>query len=101
MARHRTSVGFKLVVCGDTGVGGSVATQPYTAYFGKLATDNHDSGYSGMTVQNCLQAHLGHYHILTHKGIQPKTDCTAKLLTMICTILKLVESTIQPSVNLF
>ena len=27
--------------------------------------DNHDSGYLGMAVQLYVQAHLGHYHILT------------------------------------
>ena len=37
VARHRTSVGFKLLVCGDTGAGGFVAPLPCTAYFGKLA----------------------------------------------------------------
>ena len=29
--------------------------------------DNHDSGYLGMAVQLYVQAHLGHYHILTQK----------------------------------
>ena len=37
VARHRTSVGFKLVVRGDIGAGGLVAPLPCTAYFGKLA----------------------------------------------------------------
>ena len=38
--------------------------------------DNHDrdSGYLGMTVQLYVQAHLGHYHILTR---EEKTDGTA------------------------
>ena len=27
--------------------------------------DNHDSGYLGMAVLLYVQAHLGHYHILT------------------------------------
>ena len=27
----------------------------------------HDSGYLGMAVQLYVQAHLGHYHILTQK----------------------------------
>ena len=39
--------------------------------FFKLQTteyiDNHDSGYLGMAVQLYVQAHLGHYHILTQK----------------------------------
>ena len=30
--------------------------------------DNHDSGYLGMAVQLYVQAHLGHYHILTQKA---------------------------------
>ena len=29
--------------------------------------DNNDSGYLGMVVQLYVQAHLGHYHILTQK----------------------------------
>ena len=29
--------------------------------------DSHDSGYLGMVVQLYVQAHLGHYHILTQK----------------------------------
>ena len=37
VARQRTSVRFKLVVRGDTGAGGLVASLPCTAYFGKLA----------------------------------------------------------------
>ena len=37
VARQRTSVGFKLVVRGDSGAGGLVASLPCTAYFGKLA----------------------------------------------------------------
>ena len=37
VARLRTSVGFKLAVCCDTGAGGLVAPLPCTAYFGKLA----------------------------------------------------------------
>ena len=36
VARQRTSVGFKLAVCGDTGAGGLVAPLPCSAYFGKL-----------------------------------------------------------------
>ena len=35
VARQRTSVGFKLVVRGDTGAGGLVAPLLCTAYFGK------------------------------------------------------------------
>ena len=35
VARQRTSVGFKLAVCGDTGAGGLVAPLPCTAYFSK------------------------------------------------------------------
>ena len=37
VARQRTSIGFKLAVCGDSGAGGLVAPLPCTAYFGKLA----------------------------------------------------------------
>ena len=37
VARERTSIGFKLAVCGDSGAGGLVAPLPCTAYFGKLA----------------------------------------------------------------
>ena len=37
VARQRTSVDFKLVVCGDSGAGSFVAPLPCTAYFGKLA----------------------------------------------------------------
>ena len=37
VARQRTSVGFKLVVRGDSGADGLVAPLPCTAYFGKLA----------------------------------------------------------------
>ena len=38
-ARQRTSIGFKLAVCGDTGAGGLVAPLPctFTEYFGELA----------------------------------------------------------------
>ena len=35
--RTSASVGFKLVVRGDTGAGGLVLPLPCTAYFGKLA----------------------------------------------------------------
>ena len=38
VARQRTSIGFKLVVRGDSGAGGLVACLPCTAYFGKLAS---------------------------------------------------------------
>ena len=37
VARQRTSIGFKLVVRGETGAGGLVAPLPCTAYFDKLA----------------------------------------------------------------
>ena len=37
VARHRTSIGFKLAEHSDTGAGGWVAPLPCTAYFGKLA----------------------------------------------------------------
>ena len=37
VARQRTSVRFKLAVCGDTGAGGLVVPLPFTAYFSKLA----------------------------------------------------------------
>ena len=37
VARQRTSVGFKLAVCGDSGAGSLVAPLPCTSYFGKLA----------------------------------------------------------------
>ena len=36
VARQRTSIGFKLVVCGDTRAGGLVAPLPCTPYLGKL-----------------------------------------------------------------
>ena len=36
-ARQRTSIGFKLAVCGDSGAGGLVEPLPCTAFFGKLA----------------------------------------------------------------
>ena len=38
----------------------------------KECTDNHDSGYLGMAVQLFVQAHLGHYHILTQKEYSQK-----------------------------
>ena len=34
--------------------------------------DNHDSGYLGMAVQLYVQAHLGHYHILTQEEYSQK-----------------------------
>ena len=37
VARQRTSIGFKLAVCGDSGAGGLVVPLPCRAYFGKLA----------------------------------------------------------------
>ena len=37
VARQRTSIGFKLAVCGDSGAGGLVAPLPSTAYFGKVS----------------------------------------------------------------
>ena len=37
VARRRTSIGFKLVVRGDSGAGGLVAPLSCTAYFGKIA----------------------------------------------------------------
>ena len=37
VARQRTSVGFKLAVCGDSRAGGLVAPLSCTAYFGELA----------------------------------------------------------------
>ena len=37
VARHRTSVHFKLAIRGDNEAGGLVAPLPYTAYFSKLA----------------------------------------------------------------
>ena len=36
VARHRTSIGFELAVCVDSGAGGLVAPLLCTAYFGKL-----------------------------------------------------------------
>ena len=38
VARQRTSVRYKLAVCGDTGAGGLVASLPCSAYSGKLAS---------------------------------------------------------------
>ena len=43
VARQRTSVGFKLAIRGDTGASGLVAPLLCTAYFSKLAIDNHGS----------------------------------------------------------
>ena len=34
--------------------------------------DNHDSSYLGMVVQLYVQAHLGHYHVLTRKEYSQK-----------------------------
>ena len=51
--------------------------------------DNHDSGYLGMAVQLYVQAHLGHYHILTQKEYSQKLMAKLKimpLLTYICII---------------
>ena len=51
--------------------------------------DNHDSGYLGMAVQLCVQAHLGHYHILTQKEYSQKLMAQLKstsLFTPICII---------------
>ena len=51
--------------------------------------DNHDSGYLGMAVQLCVQAHLGHYHILTPKEYSQKLMAQLKstpLFTPICII---------------
>ena len=44
--------------------------------------DNQDSSYLGMAVQLYVQAHLGHYHILTQKGYSKKTDGTAEIYTL-------------------
>ena len=51
--------------------------------------DNHDSGYLGMAVQLYVQAHLGHYHILTQKEYSQKLMAQLKsmpLFTYICII---------------
>ena len=63
--------------------------------------DNHVSGYQGMTVQLYVQAHLGHYHILTQKvkgryaikwkeyssqKLMAQLKSTPLLLTYICII---------------
>ena len=56
--------------------------------------DNHDSGYLGMAVQLYVQAHLGHYHILTQKEYSQKLMAQLKStphFTYIC----IVENTIQ------
>ena len=53
------------------------------------AIDNHDSGYLGMAVQLYVQAHLGHYHILTQKEYSQKLMAQLKstpLFTPICII---------------
>ena len=44
-----------------------------------VCIDNHDSGYLGMAVPLYVQAHLGHYHILTQKECSQKTDGTAEI----------------------
>ena len=44
----------------------------YTVVTFLLGIDNHDSGYPGMAVQLYVQAHLGHYHILTQKEYNQK-----------------------------
>ena len=51
--------------------------------------DNHDSGYLGMEVQLYVQAHLGHYHILTQKEYSQKLMAQLKstpLFTYKCII---------------
>ena len=51
--------------------------------------DNHDSGYLGMAVQLYVQAHLGHYHILTQKEYSQKLMAQLKStphFTYICII---------------
>ena len=53
----------------------------------RLNIDNHDSGYLGMAVQLYVQAHLGHYHILTQKEYSQKLMAQLKstpLFTPIC-----------------
>ena len=55
----------------------------------KPIIDNHHSGYLGMAVQLYVQAHLGHYHILTQKEYSQKLMAQLKstrLLTYICII---------------
>ena len=37
VAKQRTSIGFELAVCDDSGAGGLVVPLPCTAYFSKLA----------------------------------------------------------------
>ena len=49
----------------------------------------HDSGYLGMAVQLYVQAHLGHYHILTQKEYSQNLMAQLKstsLFTCICII---------------
>ena len=51
--------------------------------------DNHDSGCLGMAVQLYVQAHLGHYHILTQKEYSQKLMAQLKstpLFTPTCII---------------
>ena len=45
--------------------------------------DNHDSGYLGMAVQLYVQAHLGHYHILTQKEYTVYTKPTETVYNLI------------------
>ena len=55
----------------------------------RVSIDNHDSGYLGMAVQLYVQAHLGHYHILTQKEYSQKLMAQLKStphFTYICII---------------
>ena len=45
--------------------------------YSTYSIDNHDSGYLGMAAQLYVQAHLGHYHILTQK------ECSQKLMAQL------------------
>ena len=62
---------------------------PQTCSACSYIVDNHDSGYLGMAVQLHVQAHLGHYHILTQKEYSQKLMAQLKptpLFTYICII---------------
>ena len=58
-----------------------------------MCIDNHDSGRLGMAVQLCVQAHLGHYHILTQK------EYSQKLIMAQLNLRPFLQSTIQSHVK--
>ena len=56
-----------------------ISLQKSTYIQNSFTIDKHDSGYLGMAVQLCVQAHLGHYYIFVLEGLQPKTDGTTEV----------------------